>query len=142
MSTEFTARGLGWAGVLPFLALPTNFLIDQPGWLDSLLISYGLIILAFLCGTLWMRALNAAKARSCKLVASNLIVLFAWPAILLPIHFAALLLALAFLAHLLIDAPWRLNADHAWYGQLRLRLSITVISILLLTAFVGIVHGF
>ncbi|AKS40957.1 DUF3429 domain-containing protein [Wenzhouxiangella marina] len=128
-----TTRGLGWAGVIPFAGLALTRLTGAPDWLDRLLIGYGLLILAFLCGTLWQRELQSAAPRSSRLIASNLILLGAWPAMLLPQAWAAMLLAAGFAAHLAVDPPWKLRALPGWYRRLRLGLSSTVIALLVLT---------
>lgn len=130
-------EGLGWGGILPFLVLPLLPIIDLPALLTPLLITYGLLILAFLCGTLWMEAVLGLRASARRVVASNLILLAAWPAILLPLPGAASLLALGFAVHLAIDAPWKQTTFPDWYGRLRLRLSSAATALLVITALLG-----
>jgi len=135
-------EGLGWGGILPFLMLPLAAIFDAPQALETLLITYGLLILAFLCGTLWMAQILQAGASAWRILASNLIILAAWPAVLLPLYVAALLLAAGFTVHLFLDAPWRNQTFPAWYRTLRFRLSSVVTGLLLATALAGAMSEF
>ncbi len=132
-----TVRILGWAGLLPFAFMPLAAAIDSPEWLQRLLSTYAVIILAFMAGTLWARFLLAADPGRFRLVASNLLALAAWPAVLLDLHWAAFWLAAVFGAHLLLDEPWRSHDLPGWYRRLRLYLSSSVIGLLLLTGLIG-----
>lgn len=134
-------EGLGWGGILPFLLLPVAAAVQVDPALETLLIAYGLLILAFLCGTLWMEQLLGPERSTAKVLASNLILLAAWPAIVLPLAWASALMSAGFAVHLLLDAPWRASALIGWYRRLRLRLSLVVISTLVVTLSVQIVHG-
>jgi hypothetical protein len=133
--------GLGWGGILPFLLLPVIAVVDLPLPLTTLLITYALLILSFLCGTLWMEEIVLPEARAGRVILSNLILLAAWPAILLPLTTAAALLALGFGVHLMVDAPWRTRGLPSWYGRLRLRLSSLATGLLVVTALLGVVGG-
>lgn len=132
-----TARILGWGGILPFTVWPLAIWLDGPDWLDSLSIAYGVVILAFMAGTLWLRHLLIEQMKTAMLVASNLLALLAWPAVLLPLHWAAAWLTLLFAAHLVLDEPWRSYGHPGWYRRLRLGLSSSVIALLLLSALIG-----
>ena len=127
---------LAWAGVLPFVGLLVVAFFDHPpAWLKILLIGYAVLILAFMAGTLWMQALlepspNQRNRR--QLLVSNALVLAAWPALLLPITAASAWLAVLFAVHLGIEQPWRSKSWPTWYRRLRLQVSATVISLLLM----------
>lgn len=133
---------LGWGGILPFLTLPLMAIRETSRQLETLFITYGLLILAFLCGTLWLRQFIQTDASIWRLIASNLILLAAWPAVLLPLPAATGLLAAGFLVHLVIDAPSQQTTLPAWYGRLRWQLSSVVATLLAMTALVGVIRDF
>ena len=135
--TVHTTRALTWGGVIPFAALTLATVMPTPDWLDRLLVGYAALILAFMAGTLWSRHLLAERARPRLLIASNLLVLAAWPSIVLPLHWACLWLAALFAVHLLIDEPWRAYGMPGWYRRLRLAVSLSVITLLLLGGLIG-----
>ena len=135
------ARILGYLGILPFLALAGLAAADGPYWLEVTLIAYGALILAFMAGTLWaglifgQRSSHRAKL---ELIASNILVLAAWPSVLIPSAWACLWLAALFTAHLWLDAPWRTDAGPSWYRHMRLTISVAVVLILTLGGLVGL----
>jgi hypothetical protein len=136
-----TTRSLGWAGLIPFCALPILQFLPAPGWTSTLLISYAMLILAFLCGTLWLHQLRSPSPSPARLLASNCILLAIWPAILLPHAWAAGLLAVGFGAHLAVEPPWTLRDLPAWYRRMRLSLSTLAIVLLSLTSLIGFGRG-
>ncbi len=140
MSMQYaqTARALGWGGLIPFAVMPIAVFIGHPDWLHTLLAAYGALILSFLAGTLWTRHLLITTPKIWMLVASNVLVLAAWPALLLPLHIAAFVLATLFAAHLLLDEPWQAHGLPGWYRRLRLWLSLSTIGLLILTGLIGI----
>jgi len=127
---------LAWAGVLPFVALLVSaFFAHPPSWLKTLLIGYGVLILAFMAGTLWMQALlepSPGRRSRIQLIVSNALVLAAWPALLLPMTAACAWLAVLFGVHVGMEQPWRSTHWPAWYRRLRVQVSVTVISLLLM----------
>lgn len=125
-----TARLLGWAGVLPFAAWALVAWTGAPGWLIELLVGYGVLILAFMGGTLWAAALDRPSEPEAPLVASILIVLAGLPALLLPEISAALLLAVLFALHWTAESIWVRQAQRGWYRRMRLGISATVVSLL------------
>lgn len=137
-----TVRILGWAGLFPFAFLPLIAALDTAEWLQRLLLTYAVIILAFMAGTLWARFLNAAEPGRFRLIASNVLALAAWPSVLLDLHWAAFWLAIVFSAHLVLDEPWRSGDLPGWYRRLRLYLSGSVIGLLVLTGLIGAGRGF
>jgi hypothetical protein len=121
-NSRHVARVLGWAGLLPFAALALCAFIGVPGWIDRLLVGYAVAILCFLCGSLWMSALERRAAPQ-ALVASNLIVLAALPALVLPLAWATPWLALLFAAHFVAEWRWVASDHPGWYRRLRAMLS-------------------
>jgi hypothetical protein len=136
-----TTRSLGWAGLIPFFILPISQFLIIPAWTSILLISYAMLILAFLCGTLWLRQLRSPTPSPTRLLASNIILLAVWPAILLPPSWATGLLAVGFGAHLAVEPPWTLRDLPTWYRRMRLSLSTLAIALLSLTSLIGLGRG-
>lgn len=137
-STITTARILSWSGLVPFGAICVFAIIGSPDWLELLLTAYAALILAFMSGSLWARHLLGERTHPRMLIASNVLVLAAWPAVLLPLAWAACWLAILFAAHLLLEEPWRAYGMPGWYRRLRLAVSLAAISLLLIGGLVGI----
>lgn len=135
-----SARWLGYGGLLPFVGLSLLVALEptrQPIWTQALM-AYGAVILSFVGALHWafamvLRDLSPSQRRH-RYIWSTIPALVAWPALLLPTHFAVLLLVAGFAAHYLQD---RRLADAvalpAWYLPLRLRLS-AVASLALMVA--------
>ncbi|MBS3744531.1 MAG: DUF3429 domain-containing protein [Wenzhouxiangellaceae bacterium] len=136
-----TARALGWAGLLPFAGLALAGYVDAPASLQLLLIGYALAILAFLNGSLWAVVLERPSDRSAALIASNLLLLAALPALLMPLSAAAGWLALLFALHLVAEWRWVLTGHPGWYRRLRLMLSSVAIALLVVGAMAGAANG-
>jgi len=136
-----TTRTLTWSGVIPFAALALVSMIDAPHWAELLLVGYGALILSFLAGTLWTRHLLGDRTRPRLLVASNFLVLLAWPALLMPVAWASLWLAALFGVHLLLDEPWRKYGMPGWYRRLRLAVSSVAITLLVIGGLIGLNAG-
>lgn len=117
------ARILGWSGLIPFAALALAAWIGTPDWLDRLLIGYAVAILCFVCGSLWMSALQADAAAPEALVVSNALVLAALPALVLPLAWAAPWLAVLFAAQYFAEFHWVARHHAGWYRRLRTMLS-------------------
>jgi len=132
-----TARALGWAGILPFVALAFAGYFDAPASLQLLLIGYALAILSFLNGSLWGVALERTADQSTALIASNLLVLAGLPALLMPLSAAAGWLALLFGLQLLAEWRWVLTGHPGWYRRLRLMLSAVAIGLMVVAAMAG-----
>lgn len=137
-SRQQTARILGWAGVLPFAAWALVAWTGAPDWLLELLVGYGVLILAFMGGTLWAAALDKPREPEAPLIASILIVLAALPAFVLPTISAALLLAVLFALHWTAEHLWVRNAQPGWYRRMRMGVSAAVIALLALTVVIEI----
>lgn len=131
-----TARILGWAGVLPFAAWTLVAWTGAPNWLMELLVGYGVLILAFMGGTLWTSALDKPQEPEAPLIASILIVLAALPAFVLPAISAALLLAVLFALHWTAEYLWVRKAQPGWYRRMRMGITASVIALLILAVLV------
>ena len=133
-----TTRTLTWSGVIPFAALAAANLLPLPDWADQLLVAYAALILSFMAGTLWTRHLLGERTHPRLLIASNALVLLAWPAVLMPLGWATLWLAALFGLHLLLDEPWRGYGMPGWYRRLRLSVSSVAIVLLLIGGLFGV----
>ena len=121
---------LGYTGLLPFYASGLWLLLpDAPGrgLAGQGFVVYGVVILAFLGGTLWGNAVaRPVPQKYSRLVISNLVALFAAVAGLADNLVAAgALLALGQVALLLYE---RQTGDtRGWYLRLRTRLTLGVL---------------
>lgn len=131
-----TARILGWAGVLPFAAWTLVAWTGAPEWLEELLAGYGILILAFMGGTLWAAALDKPDESEAPMVASIILVLAALPATLLPTVSAALLLAVLFALHWTAEYLWVRRSQPGWYRRMRLGITSAVVALLALNALI------
>lgn len=131
-----TARILGWAGVLPFAAWTLVAWTGAPGWAEDLLVGYGVLILAFMCGSLWTSALDRPEEPEAPLVASIVIVLAALPAVVLATVSAALLLAVLFALHWSAEYLWVRRSQPGWYRRMRAGITATVIALLIINVII------
>ncbi|HEY7907077.1 MAG TPA: DUF3429 domain-containing protein [Wenzhouxiangella sp.] len=141
LNARKTAKTLGWLGVIPFIALTASSALGGPQWAEQALIAYGALILSFMAGTLWSDLIHATRTprnANAHLLASNGLVLMAWPALWFPMAWASWWLAALFTAHLVLDAPWLPNNGPAWYRHMRLGISTVVITLLVLSGAVGL----
>lgn len=121
-------RLLGWSGTLPFVAALAVAALasDYRSAGLAAFVAYGAVILSFLGGARWGRAL-ATGSHPLRFVEAVLPSLLAFTALLL-LHRPTLclsLLAIGFLAWMLVDV-----LDPKWspaYRQLRLRISLLVL---------------
>ncbi len=82
-AAQRTAWLLGIAGLVPFYALLGVVAIqDGASWVTPAFVGYAAVILSFLGGIAWGRALQSAAGREFRL--SVVPSLFAWLALLLP----------------------------------------------------------
>ena len=119
--------GLGRAGLLPFFAFALlTLLSDYRAVAIVLFQSYGIAILAFLCGTLWGSAIETGQTiKIQRLVLSNALVLTVvagW--ILLPPFANGLLQLILFWCIYLLEASH--SKSGGWYLGYRLHLTIGV----------------
>jgi hypothetical protein len=129
-------RALGWGGALPFVFIPPIAFLPAPAWAERLAVAYATVILSFMAGTLWARHLLLDRIRLPLLIGSNVLVLLAWPALLMPLYAGCLWLGALFIAHLLLDEPWRSHGLPGWYRRLRLGLSSAVITLLIIAGLI------
>lgn len=136
-----TARILGWAGVVPFAVMALVAWVGAPQWVVDLLIGYGVLILAFMCGTLWASSLSRPEEPEAPLVASIILTLAAVPTLLLPLVSAALLLAVLFALHWIAEYVWVRGSQSGWYKRMRLGISASVVTLLVVTTLVELAQG-
>lgn len=132
----FAARLLGWAGLLPFLALSLGMLLlpAEASTAANLLAHYAFGILCFLLGTWW--GIGVMRPDPSPLLWSNalFVALFLARAVL---HDAYFMLAAALLFVVLLLLERRLAAfrrQPAYYVTLRTRLSLVAAATLMLGA--------
>lgn len=132
---------LGAAGVIPFAALALLMAIGGAGLLapeqaERVLRLYGALILSFMGGAQWGLASASARRPSARALAVSVLpALFAWATFLIPSRPGLLALAAAFLALMLYDL-WTVSRGEApaWYGRLRVGLTLAVVASLLAAA--------
>lgn len=137
-SRRETARLLGWVSVIPFAALVAVAGWDPPGWLVRLLLAWGSLTLAFMAGSLWAVVLTRGEERPLGIAAGYLILLGAWPAVLLPLKWGCLWLALLFGLQLFSEWRWAIRELPAWSRRLRVGMNIAIIVLLVLAGFVAL----
>ena len=135
------ARWLSWLGIIPFIALALVNASTGFEWTQTPLVVYAMLILAFMAGAHWIALINGNRSSpnaGFELIATNVLVLGAWPAIAMPTAWASLWLGLLFCFHLALDTPWRVQAGPAWYRHMRVGLSLVVITTLILGGLIGL----
>lgn len=141
-SIPVPARWFGLSGAIPFVALSIGgaFLSGAHQSLAYFtLVAYGAVILSFLGGVHWGRAIKAfdqgAVADKFLWVALGISVvpsLIGWLTLLVPLVIGLPVLAASFAAMLLIDLQTVKSGQFpSWYGNLRVILSVIVIASLL-----------
>jgi len=135
-SRQQTARILGWAGILPFAAWVLVAWTGAPNWVMELLVGYGVLIVAFMGGTLWATAVDKPEEPEAPLIASIVLVLAALPAFLLPAISAALLLAVLFVLHWVAEYIWVRQIQPGWYRRMRLGVTGAVTTLLILAVLI------
>ncbi|RUO77824.1 DUF3429 domain-containing protein [Idiomarina seosinensis] len=128
---------LGFAGLIPFLVFSLAQLmgvkLPLPVAPMTLLLTYGAIILSFLAGILWGRAIHRADSEPTNslLVLSNAFALLAWFSLLLDSVFWALLIQMVGFALVLtferVLARGSLMTTQSGYYPMRLILTAGVI---------------
>jgi len=133
------AKWLGGLGALPFVFLTAA--IHEIGGLQNpmapgALVAYGAIILTFLGGIQWGQSMmlrDDAGATWERLMTSILPSLVAWASLFMAPKSGVLVLAGAFLFVLSIDLLWhRKGRSPGWYPTLRIALTATVVSCLVI----------
>ncbi|HET8545154.1 MAG TPA: DUF3429 domain-containing protein [Pseudolabrys sp.] len=140
---------LGALGILPFLGLsvvawvaPENLALAAV----EAVVAYGAVIVSFIGGALWGFASHHLTGKQATMAGAVLAVsvlpsLVGWLALLLPTAWSVALLSVAFAAVLGLD-HWVMSIALAprWWMRLRLPLSATVATLLLLTFFAVVVR--
>lgn len=132
---------LGYGGLLPFAGLALLARLDPHHadlWARALT-GYGAVILSFVGALHWGVAMTSAgldPARRRRAFAWSVVPsLLAWPATVLPVVAASLVLVAGFALHLVQDRRLARPAGlPAWYLPLRLRLSLVAGACLLANA--------
>lgn len=126
---ERSATWLGWAGVLPFAALAAAAYWPQaPIWANGAFVAYSAVILSFLGGIRWGRAMAAASGDAREFARSVMPSLLAWPCLMLPLDTAVPALALGFVVVAMIDTRGETLPAPAWFPRLRLGLTAAVVA--------------
>lgn len=142
------AKIFGIGGIIPLLTGVVIVLaVREPFGIPvvRIVLAYAALILAFLGGIHWGFASAALAGSALELDAPRILALSVLPPLasgvgmLLPDAVAALFLAAAFASVLLLDrASERLGYTPFWWLTLRLRLTVAVVSLLLLLAIVDL----
>lgn len=120
---------LGWLGVVPFVALAVLGWTPQPPiWGNAVFVAYSAVILSFLGGIRWGRAMSQDSAAPVEFLRSVMPSLLAWPALLLPLDTAVPALALGHAVALIFDTRADQLPSPAWFRRLRIALSLSVIA--------------
>ncbi|GAB4188172.1 MAG: hypothetical protein Tsb002_14270 [Wenzhouxiangellaceae bacterium] len=126
-----SANAVGYAGLLPFAACAALSWVQA--WHELALqagIAYGAVILSFVGAVHWGAVIVDRPLQGRRLWLASVPALLGWLALLLtPLHGISLLIA-AFAGWWLLERQWHWPY---WYRALRTRLSISVITLLLIT---------
>jgi Protein of unknown function (DUF3429) len=139
-SMPWVAAILGAAGLIPFVGLALAPLVNlEPFGRDplSVLAFYGAIILSFMGAVHWGLAMADTQAvRSSGYIVSVIPALVGWFAIsFLPLPVTLRVIAAAFMLLLLFDLrAVRIAQAPAWYGRLRVPLTVVVVPALLIAS--------
>ncbi len=127
-----TARVLGLAGLLPFVAGALALaLLDAPGlkaWAGTALTAYGALIATFLGGIHWGLAMQDVQPVNVRLGWGVSPSLLAWVALLLPVGMGLAWLAVLLVTCYAVDRT--LYASAGLSGWLGLRLQLTSVATL------------
>jgi Protein of unknown function (DUF3429) len=142
------ALALGLAGAVPFLVgatLPAfGFTLVAGVPVRVAMLVYGAVILSFLGGIRWGLALREPNVdrQALQFVVSVIPSLVGWVAVLVGTLPGMALLAIAFAAQGLLDLKFtEAGRAPAWFGRLRLLLSVLVVGSLAIAFSFGLRHG-
>lgn len=136
VAKERMAKRLSLAGVVPFGLLAALLVWSNPGdpgW-DGTVIAlrgYTIVILSFIAGIRWGAAFQSDKAP--RFFALSVVpALVAWGTVFLAPIVAIAILAMTVAAHGAWDVIAAQNNEvPAWYGELRMRITVLVVAALL-----------
>lgn len=134
------AAWLGAGGLIPFLASSAYLWLGPVNYaqvVSNALVGYGAVILSFLGAVHWGLYLSVARADSLRLVLGVTPSLIGWGAILLALLgapvLALILLIIGILGIYLVDRQTVAQGlAPAWYGRLRMRLTLVAVLSLVL----------
>ncbi len=122
------AVALGWLGVIPFIALAAaGWWPAVPLWTSGAFVAYSAIILSFLGGIRWGRAMSQG-APSHEYLRAVMPSLLAWPTLMLPLDTAVPALALGFVIAVIIDTRAETLSAPPWFARLRVGLTLVVLA--------------
>jgi len=125
-----TWQYLGYSGLLPFIILlwtSTNTHVVALEKSEQAFVFYSTVILSFLSGTLWRKDTLAPNAKA--QITSNIICLYSFGCLLLPIFYSLILLPLGYVMLLLVEYLLCNNKEYAFskhYFTMRLTLTFLV----------------
>ncbi|MBW8191773.1 DUF3429 domain-containing protein [Neiella marina] len=134
---------LAYAGAIPFVMLtaalfiPNQFVPASESQLQQALMLYGLIVVNFVAGSVWGRAIDNPERhhRGNGQIFAIVVSLISWFAFALPAHAALLVLACLFVNLRLHEAFGMSGEDGAeWYGKARSRLTVLASAVQCLAA--------
>lgn len=132
------ARILTYLGLIPFIGSSVALFLALPGLNYSVILeSYSAVIASFLSGILWSVALFFPdKSPKYLLVLSNVLALLAWLSLLIPmVKMTLFFQAMIFICLFFVDSQLHQRSlIPEWFYTLRLRATVGVTTILLLTA--------
>ena len=137
MKKEQLTKILTYCGSIPFLFLTylgfskaTHFFtIDT----SLILISYGAIILSFISGMHFSYAILQDKISNRLLILTNIVALISWLCLLVNFKLALVVIIIGYISNLIIDyISYKNLVIEKWFFNLRLRVSLIVISCLIL----------
>lgn len=137
MKKEQLTKILTYCGSLPFIFLTYLgfskvihlFTID----INLILISYGAIILSFISGMHFSYAILQDKISNRILILSNMVALISWSCLLVNFKLALMVIIIGYISNLIIDyISYKNLVTEKWFFNLRLRVSLIVISCLIL----------
>lgn len=132
MSDSMLIKSLTYLGAVPFfiaiyIHASNQVLLGIQG--SQWFLTYGLVILSFMAGTLWGRIINETYHIKRLALATNLITLVAWfTFLLLSTQIALVILALGFVALYILEAAAMKQVERpAYYLSLRFRVTVCVL---------------
>ena len=137
MKKEQLTKILTYSGSTPFLFLTylgfskdSHFLTID---ISLILISYSTIILSFISGMHFSYAILQDKISNRLLILSNIVTLISWICLLISFKLALVFVTLGYISNLIIDfVSYKNLVVEKWFFNLRLRISLIVISCLVL----------
>ena len=137
MKKKQLTKILTYCGSIPFLFLTylgfskaTNFFTID---VSLMLISYGAIILSFISGMHFSYAILQDKISNRLLILSNIVALISWLCLLINFKLALAFIIIGYISNLIIDfVSYKNLVVEKWFFNLRLRISLIVISCLIL----------